>query len=152
MPTLPDDRWPLLVRTDFSSEDAWQGVSDEAQREYGPDKFSAAVEPYSDSAWDGATWEAVKAAAPTSDFGPCVLFIADSTTCTSAEHPILVVDLQDKYLPLDEFPEVAGRTPFRCIPSALWAVENNLSLANLDWDDFAGSVDEDGVLRGFGEF
>jgi hypothetical protein len=32
----------------------------------------------------------------------------------------------------------------------MWGVENNLSLANMDWEDFAATVDEDGVFRGFG--
>jgi hypothetical protein len=148
MPTLPSGG-PLLVRTDFSDDAAWLAVSDEAVEESG-EGFTANVTPVSDPSWGGATWEAVKAAAPSGDHGPSMLFIADITTCTSPEHPILVVDLQDKFLSLEEFPEVAGRTPFRCIPSELWSVENNLSLANMDWEEFAGSVDGDGVFRGFG--
>jgi hypothetical protein len=31
----------------------------------------------------------------------------------------------------------------------MWSVENNLSLANLDFVDFAESVDDTGVFRGF---
>jgi hypothetical protein len=30
----------------------------------------------------------------------------------------------------------------------LWAVENNLSTANLGWEDFAERLDADGVFRG----
>jgi hypothetical protein len=33
-------------------------------------------------------------------------------------------------------------------PSELWAVENNLKIANMDWQEFAAAVDEDGVFRG----
>jgi hypothetical protein len=143
MPTLPE--WgPLLVRTDFSDHDAWQAVRDEAVGE-SDEGFSAGVEPVSDPDWDGAGWEAVKAAAPVGDYGPNVLFIADAITCASPEHPILVVDL----LSPEEYPEAAGRTPFRCIASRLWSVENNLSLANMDWEEFADAVDADGVFRGF---
>lgn len=148
MPTLPD-AGTLLVRTGFSDDDAWEQARDEAQREYGPDGFRAYVEPVSDPGWAGATWEAVKAAAPAGGAGgPSVLFIADSITFASPGHPILVVDLQDKYLSVAEFPEIAGRTPFRSIPSALWSVENNLSIANMGWEDFAGEVGDDGVYRG----
>jgi hypothetical protein len=147
MPALPLGG-ALLVRTDFSDDGAWDQVREEAQREYGPDGFQACVEPVSDPAWDGATWETVKAAAPVGEAGPSVLFIADSITLASPEHPILVVDLQDKYLSLAEFPEIAEHTPFRCIPPALWSVENNLSIANLDWEDFAEDTDDDGVHRG----
>jgi hypothetical protein len=146
MPTLPIGMF--LVRTDFTDDDAWDQVQDEATREYGPDGFCACVEPVSDPQWAGATWEAVKAAAPTDERGPCVLFIADSITFGSPEHPILVVDLDDKILSVAEFPEIADRTPFRCVPSALWEVENNLSIANLDWEDFAGTLDDDGIYRG----
>jgi hypothetical protein len=98
-------------------------VRDEATREYGRDGFRAYVEPVSDPEWAGAGWETVKAAAPTSDEGPSVLFIADSTTFASPGHPVLVVDLEDRYLSVAEFPEIVGRTPFRCIPSALWDSE-----------------------------
>lgn len=46
---------------------------------------------------------------------------------------------------LDDEP---GRT-FRVIPRELWSVENNLSIANMDYRDFADSVGADGVFRGF---
>ena len=146
MPSLPLGA-ALLVRTDFADDDAWDQVQEEALQEYGPDSFRASVEPVSDPAWGGAAWETVKAAAPVSDAGPSVLFIADSITFASQDHPILVIDLEDKFLSLTEFPEIADRTPFRCIPPALWSVENNLSIANMDWEDFAGGTDDDGVYR-----
>jgi Domain of unknown function (DUF6924) len=72
-----------------------------------------------------------------------------SISLSSPDHPILVVDLSDTYLSVAEFPEIAGRTPFRCIPSELWGVDNNLNIANMDWEDFAGAAGEDGVFRGF---
>jgi hypothetical protein len=147
MPALPD-RGALLVRTDFTDDDAWDQVRDEATREYGPDGFRANVEPVSDPEWAGVTWAAVKAASPVDEAGPTVLFIGDSITFASPQHPILVVDLNDKILSLAEFPEIADRTPFRCTPSALWDVENNLSIANLDWEDYADAT-EGGVYRGF---
>jgi uncharacterized protein DUF6924 len=68
-----------------------------------------------------------------------VLFIADSTTLTSPDHPILVVDLL----------ESSGKSPFRCIPVGAAGVDNNLNIANMDWDDFAEAADESGVLHGF---
>jgi hypothetical protein len=52
-----------------------------------------------------------------------VTFIADSTTLTSPDHPVLVEDLLD----------YSGRPPFRCIPSELWGVGSNLNIANMDW-------------------
>jgi hypothetical protein len=148
MPTLPN-MGALLVRTDFTDDDAWDQVRGEATREYGPDGFRAHVEPVSDPQWADATWDSVKAAAPVDDEGSCVLFIADSITFASPEHPILVVDLDDKILSVAEFPEIADRAPFRCVPSELWGVENNLSISNMDWEEFADAVGDDGVFRGF---
>jgi hypothetical protein len=126
-----------LVRTDFASDQAWDEVSDEAQREY-EEGFRAYIEPISDPTFAGATWERVKAALPANDHGPAVLFIADGAALTLPDHPVLVVDLLD------------DRQPFRCIPSELWSIENNLNIANMDWEDFADAVGEGNVFRGFG--
>ena len=59
---------------------------------------------------------------------------------SSPDHPILVVDMSDTFLSVAEFPEIAGRTPFRCIPTELWSVDNNLNIANMGWEDFAGPL------------
>jgi hypothetical protein len=138
MPTLPRTDSSLLVRTDFASDDAWQHLSDEAQRE-NEDGFRAYIETVSDPAFDAARWEAIRAAVPVTDNGASVLFIADDVTLGSPEHPILVVSIGGR----------SGEPPFRTLPSELWAIENNLNIANMDWQEFAGAVDEDGVFRGF---
>ncbi|MGW2328195.1 DUF6924 domain-containing protein [Streptomyces sp. NPDC001700] len=31
----------------------------------------------------------------------------------------------------------------------LWSVENNLAISNMDFEEFASAVEDDGVLRGF---
>jgi hypothetical protein len=135
---LPRTRCSLLVRTDFTSDYAWWAVCDEALREY-EDGFRAYLEPVSDPAFGGAAWEAVRAAVPPDDHGASVMFIADSMTLTSPDHPVLAVYLLD-----------GGGRPFRCIPPELWAVDNNLNIANMAWEDFADAVDGSGVFRGFG--
>ena len=66
------------------------------------------------------------------------LFVVDHVTLTDPEHPILVLDLADE----------PGRT-FRVVPSEMWGIENNLSIANMDFAEFAESTDADGVFRGF---
>jgi hypothetical protein len=117
MPTLPGSGATLLVRTDFSDDDAWDQVRDEAQPEYGPESYYAVVELVDDPAWAGASWEALKSVAPADSAGPSVLFIADGVTFAAPEHPILVVDLDDKRPSVADFPEIANRAPFRCTPS-----------------------------------
>jgi hypothetical protein len=37
------------------------------------------------------------------------------------------------------------------VPAQIQGIENNLSIANMDFDDFAGAVDSGGVFRGFDE-
>ncbi|MGC4896997.1 DUF6924 domain-containing protein [Micromonospora sp. DT31] len=39
--------------------------------------------------------------------------------------------------------------PFRALPRQVQAIQNNLSLANMDYIEFATSVGADGVFRGF---
>ena len=75
-------------------------------------------------------------------------------TLTHHERPILVVNLYDWVEELEDT-EDDGRGPrygatFRVIPAEMWSVQNNLSLLNMDWSDFADSVDDDGIFRGFG--
>jgi uncharacterized protein DUF6924 len=35
------------------------------------------------------------------------------------------------------------------VPSELWSVDNNLNIANMDWEDFADTLDLSGIFRGF---
>lgn len=37
---------------------------------------------------------------------------------------------------------------FRALPREVWSVENNLSLGNMEWRDFASAL-KDGVFEGF---
>jgi hypothetical protein len=135
MPTLPRSYGSLLVRTDFTSDAAWQQVVDAALRE-DEEGYAAGIDPHSDPDFDQASWQTVKSACP-ADPGAAVLFIADSTTLTSPDHPILVVDL------------MRNREPFRCVPAAVGSVEANLNIANMDWEEFADEAGEDGIFRGF---
>jgi len=38
---------------------------------------------------------------------------------------------------------------FRCVVTEVASIEVNLSIANMDFHEFADSVGEDGVFRGF---
>jgi hypothetical protein len=91
----------------------------------------------SDSQYANATVDELLALLP-SDTGHTFLFIADKTCVEHSDHPLLAVDLYEE----------RGRT-FRAIPSEAWGIQANLSLANMDWEEFADNVDEDGIFRGF---
>jgi hypothetical protein len=66
--------------------------------------------------------------------------VVDSVTIAHPDFPVLVIDLNSE----------RGRG-FRTVPSQVQAIENNLSIANMDFFEFADSVDKDGIFRGFRE-
>jgi len=125
-----------LVRTDFSNDSAWRAVVVAATAE-SAEGFRADLRVTDDRRFDGASPAALIV---TSDGwqDAAVLFVADTEALVSPEHPILCVDLGDE----------PGRS-FRCIASELWGVENNLRIANMDFDEFASSVDADEIFLGF---
>jgi hypothetical protein len=69
-----------------------------------------------------------------------VLALADSVAMRSPDHALLVVDLNPF--------ESRGAT-FRALPAELNGIAVNLSLGNMDFQEFAGAVGTDGVFRGF---
>jgi hypothetical protein len=139
MKPLPNIENSLLLRTDFSDDAAW-GLLCEAVQQPNEEGFKAFVVCVSDPTYDGLTVEQLMALAPKGE--QCgehtFAFIADRATFTNHERLVLVIDLYEE----------PGRT-FRVIPGEMWGVENNLSLANMDFCEFADSVDPDGVFRGF---
>jgi hypothetical protein len=134
MPVLPNTDLCPLVRTDFSDETGWQVLCREIARPV--DDFRARLHFVSDLAFEGATHAQLVAAGAAR--GRSFLLVADREA---------ICDPQQKVLALDIL-EMPGRS-FRFVPSVAWSVENNLSLANMDFFEFAQAVDEDGVFRGF---
>jgi hypothetical protein len=133
---LPKTDNSLLVRTDFSDDAAWASLC-EAVQQTSEEGFKAFVDCISDPAYGGLTIEQLVDLSLTGG-DRNFAFIADRATFTNPERPVLVVDLYDE----------PGRT-FRVIPREMWGVENNLSIANMDYCEFADNVDPDGVFRGF---
>ncbi len=135
-PTLPDYDYSLLIRTDFSDDAAWEKVCRLVKAPQPPYGFQAAVECISELECDGLTPETIRSVLPPTHQAS-IVYLVDNQTLTQADHPVLVVDLAGDI-----------RT-FRVIPSEAWAVENNLRIANIDFDDFVAVLDDDGVFRGF---
>jgi hypothetical protein len=129
LPT-PEINESLLVRTDFSDDDAWEALRerlDEVELRY-----------VDDPAFDGLT--AAGLASLTRDRGEDELtyaFLADSVTMTDPEQSVMAVDLYDE----------PGRS-FRVAPVEVLGVHANLSLANVDFDEFVAMAEPDGVYRG----
>ena len=133
--TIPETKNATVLRTDFSDDAAWAALCADIQAPVG--EFRAYVDCVSDPAFDGLTIEQVRARVPAAS-QRTFMFVADSMTFAHPEHPIVVLDLYTE----------PGRT-FRVIPSEMWGVENNLSIANMDFAEFAEAADADGIFRGF---
>jgi hypothetical protein len=72
------------------------------------------------------------------EYAHSFMIIVDRATISLPDYPLLIVDLYDE----------PGRE-FRAIPSQIQSIENSLSIANMDFEEFADAVDESGVFRGF---
>ena len=135
MAQLPKSDSSLLVRVARGDDAAWARLTAAVATE-NDDGFRAYVEFVDAAEWHGASCDHLRGAVPHNDAGPSVLFAADEATLASEEFPVVVIDL------------VEGRPEFRCIASELWAIENNLNISNMDWEEFSGFVEADGVYRG----
>jgi hypothetical protein len=62
--------------------------------------------------------------------------------------PSFYVDLSVAPEDAEEFGWVYGRE-FRCEVGEVASIEANLSIANMDFEEFADGVEDDGVFRGF---
>ena len=138
MKNLPRYDKPMLLRTDFSDDAAWSDLCERCQART-EEGFQACVECVSDPTYDGLSVEQLLALTPR-DANCTFAFIADRLTFASPERPVLVVDLHTE----------PGRT-FRVVPHAMWCIENNLSIANMDYAEFADNADADGIFRGFAQ-
>jgi len=134
---IPTTENALVIRTDFSDDAAWQEICQAIKEPVGA--FQAQVNFLDDREYDALSPGGLLLLLP-ENFEHSFACLVDDTTISQADRPILCIDLFDE----------PGRT-FRVIPSQMWAVENNLSIANMDFSEFADNVDPDGVFRGFPE-
>lgn len=136
---LPVTDNPLVIRTDFDDETAWQTLCKAvcATVQDGADQFYAYVDFVDDNKYQGLSKQRLLKLV-SDPYNHSFLFIADRLTLTHPEFPILVVDLYAS----------RGRE-FRALPTQVQAIQNNLSIANMDFADFAEAVDADSIFRGF---
>jgi uncharacterized protein YbcV (DUF1398 family) len=137
MKPLPHTENPLVLRTDFSNQMTWEKICTEIQKPVGMFRFRANVEFLDDTEYADLTKELVLERIP-KNYNHTFIFIVDRTTISHPDHPLVVMDLYD-----------GSGHEFRAIPSEIQGIENNLSIANMDFEEFAEAVDEDGVFRGF---
>jgi hypothetical protein len=132
---FPDSEYPILIRTDFSNDVAWETIKAKVTS---PDnKYEAVITFINEKRFENLALGQLPSFDKEQDKHDFV-FIADSVSMHSQEHSILCVDLAENY----------GKS-FRVIPSMLWAVANNLFITNMEFSEFAYGLDEDGIFRGF---
>ncbi|MBM4542106.1 hypothetical protein GS463_24295 [Rhodococcus hoagii] len=133
----------LLIRTDFSDDAKWREAAAAAMApgEGENSDFSADLTCIDNPENNGLSIPDL--IERIGDHPPYYVFIADHTTITDPEHPILAVDTGP-----EDFGSTRGQT-VRVIPSQMWSIENNLSISNMDFDEFVESAGPDGVYRGF---
>ena len=137
----------LVVRTDYSDEKTWSELclaierSSERLVKYseGLENYQDYIEYFEDPELNNLSVEQVLSLLPELVYRG-EIFIVDRESLSHPDRPILVVDVYDK----------PGRT-FRVVPNQMWSVDANLGIANMDFEEFAESVDEDGIFRGFEE-
>jgi len=130
-----------VVRANFSNDDVWERVKQEIA-EPTVEGFGADVEFVEDRALDGLGEAAIAARYPRAyphEYRHPILFVVDVLAISRPEHSILVVNLNAG----------VGVGPFRTLPDQVQSIQNNLSLANMDYLEYARSTDADGVFRGF---
>lgn len=132
----PNDLTSLVLRMDFTNDSAWASVQAALRSWEGDGSATFASDPQ----YVGVSpQELVDAETAASHEGKLTyLFLADATTMANVEHPLLALDLADE----------PGRT-FR-VPTRWYAdVSTNLTIANMDFSEFANAVDGSGRYRGF---
>lgn len=124
---LRETEYSPFLRTDFTDEEAWQALLDEVGDDW--------VTVMEDPGHQGLSVEELLALVPDGSRYP-VLVVADDVTFSSAERPLLLIDVNEE----------PGRT-FRAVPDAFQSAIGNLSIANLGFDDYLRSLDDSGVYR-----
>jgi hypothetical protein len=136
MTLVAPDEGALLIRTDFAHPKEWRALRARIETP-SPDGFLATLEIVDDRRHDGLDVARLRELLLGDT---AVAFLVDRDTLTHRDRPLLAVSLAEP-----------GGDTFRVVPSALWSVENDLTLANTDWDELAAAVDDDGVFRGIDE-
>lgn len=127
----------VFVRVDYTDDMAWSElvVAVTAPNE---DGFVAYVDFVSDPGLDGFTPEDVRRSMP-SAYQHHYVFVADAETFGSAERRILVLGLDGD-----------SAADFRTVPSGVQSIDNNLSISNMDFEEFSQqAILDGGVFRDF---
>jgi len=131
---IPKSENAVLIRTDFSDDGAWHDLLEAARDPAEPFAFN--MEVVDQRANKGAPVEQLMEALP-SDYPHSFMVVADNVAISEPDYPLLVVDLLEE----------PGRH-FRALAAEVASIDNNLSIANMGFEEFVQMADEGGVFRG----
>lgn len=137
MKDLPNTENAPVLRTDFSDQAAWDAIRKEITTPV--DGFYANADFIDDPEFKDLGKDALMRLIP-GTMRHSFIVVADSASMTG-EHLLLVIDLLTQQ----------GKE-FRAEPSQIQGIENNLSISNMDFAEFAENCDPEGVFRGFPTF
>lgn len=100
-------------------------------------RFVAYVEFVSDTQFEGLAGAKLLQSIP-DGYVHNFIVLVDAHALCQQDFPVLIVDLYDS----------PGRE-FRALAREVQGIENNLSIANMGFEEFADNIDTDGVFRGF---
>jgi hypothetical protein len=135
MPSIPLTKEVLVLRTDFSDDSKWEKLITEITSPDPEFGFQPFVEFLSDSEFKNMISADIFNSLPASYPFP-IIFVVDQQTIKSEESAVLCIDLHEE----------PGKE-IRVIPKVMWAIENNLSIANCEFSSFVYDCDDDGVFR-----
>jgi hypothetical protein len=135
MPGDVDAEKALVIRTHFADDAGWRSACGALRRSF--DGASAPFLLVDDRQYEGLLPAEVRSRVSRAR-GRGTVFLVDEVTLRRPGHPVVVVDLVGEASP-----------NFRAVASEVAGVWDNLSLANMDFSEFANAADEDGVFRGF---
>lgn len=136
MKVLPLVQGPLLVRTDFSDEAAWQALLAVVNA---PDRRGVRPNTCVIDDPDFGDLTAIQVVEETSGSLPELLVVADKTAVTAPDMPLLVIFR----------PGTPDHDGLRVVASQLIAVTNSTFRSINDWDALGDAADDEGVFRGF---
>ncbi|WP_254512831.1 DUF6924 domain-containing protein [Anatilimnocola floriformis] len=149
---MSNEHDPWVIRTDFLDDAAWEEVCALIAAPQTEDRFLAYVRYVSDKRWQDALPEKIFAALAADEIPSGFCFVIDRRCLTDPEHPVLVLGEVTDW---DNWDEAVDEDPpkvnlaFRALPRKIQAIQNNVSIGNMDLEEFAQCADADGVFRDF---
>lgn len=137
MKTIAATTEVLVLRVDFSDDSSWNELCSEIKTPNYDFDLIANVEFCNNKEFESLTIEQVVSTL-SKNYEHSIIFIADTTTFSNKEHPVLCVELREQ----------RGES-FRVIPAEMCLLEINISLSNMDFFEFAENTEPDGIFRGF---